>query len=364
LFGAKLPVRESNPPPFIYDGTNDKNNWKGFVPESEIPQLFNPVRNYIASANNKTIKDFKYYISNLWEPSSRIERIDRLLNSKPKHSVQDFETYQNDFISPYAEKITRYILDAFNNVKISDRNLGIALKLFKNWDFKMGQYSQAAAIYSEFFKHLMLNIFYNKMGKDLYNEYVYVQNVPFRSILQLLENPQSIWFDDSYTQKKETRDNMIRQSLVDALAELEQNNGDNPADWQWGSIHQVLFKHSFNGVSSIIDRLVNIGPFEIGGDGTTIFNTEYPFTTEDNIYPQLKHKEFENNLGPVMRYIYDFAAPDEINLILTTGESGNIMSNHYYDMTDSWLNGRYLKIKTDLNSIENASNKHLILEAE
>jgi len=364
LFGAKLPVRESNSPPLIYDGTTDKNNWKGFLPDNEIPELYNPPQNYIASANNKTLKDFKYYISNLWEPASRIERITQLINSKQKHSVKDFETYQIDFISPYAEKITGFILAAFNKIKITDENLKIALKLFSNWDFRMGQYSQPAAIYSEFFKYLMRNIFYDKMGNDLYNEFVFVQNIPFRSLQQLMDNPQSIWFDDPLTAQKENRDDLIRKSLADALSDLETNNSPNPADWQWGRIHMVLFKHSFSGVSSIIDRLVNIGPYEIGGDGTTIFNTEYSFTTGDIMIPQFKHKEFENNLGPVMRYIYDFSAPDEINLILTTGESGNVMSNHYSDMTDYWLNGKYLKIKTDYNSIENKSNNLLILRAQ
>jgi penicillin amidase len=363
LFGAKLPIRESNSPPFLYDGTTDNNNWKGFLPASEIPQLFNPPQNYIASANNKTLKDFKYYISNLWEPPSRIERITQLLNSKQKHSVKDFESYQNDFISPYAEKIIKYILEAFSKVNVSNENLKIALKLFNNWDFKLGQYGQAASIYSEFLKHFMTNVFFNKMGNDLYNEYVFVQNIPLRSVMQLMENPQSSWFDDPATAQKENRDDIIRKSLADGLSELEQTYGSDPADWQWGRIHNVIFKHSFSGISPLIDRLINIGPFEIGGDGTTIFNTEYPLTTASDQYPQLKHKEFENNLGPVMRYIYDFSKPDEINLILTTGQSGNVMSSHYSDMTDYWLEGKYLKIKTDVPSIQSSLNKLLILSA-
>jgi penicillin amidase len=117
-------------------------------------------------------------------------------------------------------------------------------------------------------------------------------------------------------------------------------------------------------VSAFIDKLVDIGPFEIGGDGTTIFNTEYPFTINDDVYPQLRHKEFENNLGPVMRYIYDFAKPDEFNFVLTTGESGNVMSSHYSDMTNFWQNGKYFKIRTDLNSIRNPSNKLLIFKTQ
>ncbi len=362
LFGARLPVRESNGSAFILDGTTNQYDWKGFVPQNELPQLFNPPQNYIASANNKTVKDFKYYISNLWEPSSRIDRITQLLNSKDKFSVDDFKKFQMDFVSPYAEKLTKYILSAFENVKITDQHLQLALNLFRQWDFKFDQYNQAPAIYSMFFKHIMQNIFLNKMGEDLYNEYVFVQNIPLRTVMQLMDNPQSSWFDDPSTSYVENRDNIIRKSMVEALTELENKYGKDPAIWQWGNIHHVIFKHPFSGVSSIVDQVLDIGPFEIGGDGTTIFNTEYSFTKGLDRYPQFRHDEFENNLGPVMRYIYDFSKPDEINLILSTGESGNFVSDNYKDMTELWLRGKYLKIKTDLNSIENPGNKLLILK--
>jgi penicillin amidase len=59
-----------------------------------------------------------------------------------------------------------------------------------------------------------------------------------------------------------------------------------------------------------------------------------------------------------MRYIFDFAAPDEFYLVLTTGESGNVMSPHYKDMSQMWLNGGYIKIKTDETSF--IKNKNLL----
>ncbi len=123
LFGAKLPIRASNSPSLIYDGTNGENNWKGFVPENELPSIYNPPEDFIASANNKTEKNFKYYITNLWEPPSRIERITQLLSSKKKYSADDFKKFQNDFISPYVDSISMYILNAFKNVNITDKNL-------------------------------------------------------------------------------------------------------------------------------------------------------------------------------------------------------------------------------------------------
>ncbi len=353
VFGGKLPLRGNQNPTFIFDGTSGKNDWKGYVPASEIPDLFNPPENYIASANNKTLKNFKYHISNLWEPPSRIQRITDLLHSKPKHSAADYMKYQVDFVSPYAKELTGYILKAFNNVKITDENLKLTLELFENWNFEMNQYSQVPAIYAVFFNHLLQNIYKAKMGHDLYNEFLFTTNVPYRSIMQLMERPDSWWFDDQTTSAIEDRDEVIRKSLSEALTDLEQRFGKDLKEWQWGKLHHAIFKHAFSGFSSIIDDIIDIGPFEIGGDGTTIFNTEYPFYESIERFPRFSHSEFENDLGPSMRYIYDFSKPDEFYMILTTGESGNIMSDHYSDMSEMWLHGKYLKIKTDDASIRN-----------
>jgi penicillin amidase len=62
-----------------------------------------------------------------------------------------------------------------------------------------------------------------------------------------------------------------------------------------------------------------------------------------------------------MRFIYDFAQPDEFYLILTTGQSGNIFSDHYKDQTDLFLSGKYMKIRTDAEAIEVPQNKLLRL---
>ena len=89
----------------------------------------------------------------------------------------------------------------------------------------------------------------------------------------------------------------------------------------------------------IIDKLVDVGPFEISGDGTTIFNTEYSF-----------REPFAVKLGPSMRYIYDFANPDIIEIALPVGQSGNFMSEHYSDVTNTYLNGKYHQVIINFNA--------------
>ncbi len=357
FFGARLPIRKSNSPTMIYDGTTDAFDWKGFIPQNEIPFLFNPPYDFIASANNKTLRNFPYHISNVWEPPSRYERIIELLSSKKNHSVDDFKKYQMDIVSPHARKITAYILSAFEGMKITDKNLSLSLELLSKWDFSMNEFSQVPAIYHMFYKHFLSNVYRDEMGDDLFNEFVFVANIPFRSIIQLLQNPSSSWFDNVQTSGFETRNDIIRKSLVDALSELEKKFGKDLSGWQWGKLHKVVFPHAFARVSPILDNFVNIGPYSISGDGTTLFNTEYPFYEGIKEVPRFNHQPFENILGPSMRYIFDFAKPDEFYLVLITGQSGHIMSVHYDDMAEMWREGFYMKIRTDEVSIKSGDKQ-------
>ena len=356
ICGAKLPIRKLNTPTFLNDGTNDVNDWIGYVPYEEMPKLFNPAQNFIATANNKVINNFRYHISNIWEPASRIARINELLNFKSKHSVDDFMLYQHDNVSKYASEITPFILNAFKDVTIHDENLKKALFMLRKWDFRMDEFREVPSIYAVFLNCLLKNIFYDKLGEQLFNEYLFLANIPYRVLLQLLKQPNSSWFDNQATPEKESRDMTIRKSFSQALSELENQYGDNITKWQWGKLHKVTFKHFFSGALPFINNLVNIGPFSIGGDGTTLFNTEYSFCT----YPEnslFKQEKFANVLGPSMRFVYDFSKPDEFYLILTTGQSGHIFSSHYSDMTRMWLDGKYFKVCTDENSIRKLKTK-------
>ena len=359
LFGGALPNRKGNTTTFLYDGSTSENDWKGLVPRNELPSLFNPSVNFIATANNKVLPDFKYHITNLWEPSSRIERITELLKLKNKHSVGDYMYYQVDIYSSYAKKIVPYILSAFENAQVKDKNLERSLLLLSEWNFKMDKFSQTPAIFLTFFDKLMKNIYLDEMGEDLFNQYVFLANVPYRNILELLNKESSVWFDDKNTGIIESKNDIIRKSLADALDVLEIKFGGDIKYWQWGSLHTVTFKHPFSGVSGLLDGLIDIGPFDISGDGTTILNSEYPFSESIEKYPLFRHDPFDCELGPSMRFIYDFADSDEFYLILTTGQSGNILSDHYSDMTQLWLEGNYMKIKTDEKSIQVSMNELL-----
>ena len=116
LAGVRLPIRSAQNPTLPMPGWTGEYDWKGFVPFERLPSLFNPPQHYIANANNKmTDNSFPYYISNLWEPPSRIQRLDELLRKQEKLSVEDFERIQGDYYSYFAKETTPYILHAYDS---------------------------------------------------------------------------------------------------------------------------------------------------------------------------------------------------------------------------------------------------------
>lgn len=338
--GVKLPIRKTNSSSFVSDGTNDENDWIGYVPINDNPRLFNPQNGYIASANNKTIENYPYHISNLWEPKSRINRITELLERKEKHGVEDFKNYQMDFYSHFAKDLIPFIPQAFEGYQINDENIRTSLNILKQWNFNLEANSQIPSIYAAFFQFLLKNLFEDEMGENLLKEYIFLANIPYRVVPKLLRENKSDWFDNISTETIESRDDIIRISFISAIEYLESEFGNDIKNWQWGNIHKVSFNHFFHGNSSILDKILDVGPFSIGGDGTTIFNTEYYLTAP-----------YENKLGPSMRYIFDFSNPDKFEFILPTGQSGHFFSDNYDNMTNFWLEGKYLTVNTNLDSV-------------
>ena len=357
ILGGKIPVRRTQSPQFISDGRYSESDWKGFVPLDEMPEMYNPSIDYIATANNKVQSSFPYYISNLWEPSSRIKRIKEVLESKEKINAEDCEVLQMDTKSLYAKEVVPYLLEAFEGLKIKDENLKLSLNLLSHWTYDFDKEKQAPAIYAMFFDCLLQNTLRDDLGDELYNEYCFVPNIPYRVMSRLLKDNEKSIFDNLNTPQYETRGDILRKSLVDALAKLEKTFGKEVLKWQWGSLHKVTFKHPLHGSSSVIDYALDIGPFPVGGDGTTVCNGEYNFYNLDGDYNMFKSDKFENILGASMRFIYDYSDPDVIKFSAPTGQSGISTGEHYKDLTENYLQGKYLRIKIDEASAKKNSNK-------
>jgi penicillin amidase len=359
---GKIPIRKTeNKNNYIYPSYSDM-EWTGFINFNELPEIYNPKQGYIATANTnpndwlKTENKINYYISYIWEPSSRFNRINSVLKDGFKFNVGELKSLQASYQSPYAKEISEFITEAFKNYTDIDNETSQVLNMLKNWNGDMPANDPMGAIYNVFFINLLKNIYFDELGEDVFHDFIMIPNIPFRSTLLLLrnykqDNPQ--WFDNVNTGRVETRNEIIRKSLFEAIDFLKKKFSSNDANlWHWGELHKVTFKHPL-GVVPELAKSFNIGPFEVGGDQTTVNNSEYSFNDA------IRMGAFDNSLGPSMRMIVDLADISHSFTVNTTGESGQPLHPDYADQTRLWLNNDYKTIIT--NELEMLKNDYSLL---
>ncbi|MFM8180056.1 MAG: penicillin acylase family protein, partial [Candidatus Kapaibacterium sp.] len=70
-----VPRRGEGNANFPHPRWEGKYSWTGTHKASEMPKVYNPPARFVASANNMTTRTPPFYLSSLWEPPSRAERI-------------------------------------------------------------------------------------------------------------------------------------------------------------------------------------------------------------------------------------------------------------------------------------------------
>lgn len=366
---ARVPIRKRQKLATLSPGWTNEYNWTGFIPFEKLPHVYNPSEHWIATANNKIVDDsYPYYLTNLWEPPSRIIRIEELLGGKEPVSVEDFESMQKDVVSPHAREFVPYILHAFeidDSSRVyrpegsrttdqgaipSNDEVKTALTYLRNWDYAFCKEDVATSIFNVFFVKFLYNTYHDEMHDELFNNYLLLANVPYRVTSKLLRDSTSLWFDDVRTPEREMRDDIIRKSFLDAITELRTQLGGELKTWQWGKLHQVTFEHLFGRIPGM-SRVFNIGPYPTGGAGTTINSGEYNLTRP---YKQL--------VGSSMRQIADLSDSTSLLIIITSGESGQPLHRHYNDQAQMWLNGEYHHLIMDRSEIERSGWDLLTLQ--
>jgi penicillin amidase len=147
------------------------------------------------------------------------------------------------------------------------------------------------------------------------------------------------WCDRQDTPVVETCDQVSAMAFDRAMADLSRRFGADWRQWRWGEAHPALLAHRpFEQVPALrnwFSRLV-----AVGGDATTV-NVASPM---EAARPDLPFAAFH---GAGYRAIYDLAQPDRSRWIVSTGQSGHLLSPHYADQAAWWAEGRYLPMSMD-----------------
>lgn len=311
--------------------------WAGFVPFSQLPRQFNPKREYIATANNKTIPpNYPYKVGYSWS-TDRIARIEQVLDSvrdqKRLLDIQNMAALQNDVVSLPAQELVR-------TLSSSGAVDGAAEKLLAGWDSDLQMNSPAAALYELWVRHLRTAML-ERIAPNASNAAIYLGA---DTLARLIAHPSADFFGNDPI---EERNAIVRDTLKAAYAEF-QSLRDDSSNLTWGDLHTVLFRDALDplpGLKSILD----VGPFARPGDGTTVDATA--FTSEN----------FNQIAGASYREIFDLNNWDNSEGVNAPGESGQPGSPHYEDLAPLWRDGQYFQLAYSRQAVEQVTVDRLEL---
>ncbi len=335
-------------------GWNSDFDWDSYVPDDSMPSLINPHKGYIATANNKTTgDDYPYYISQYFVPGDRAERIEELLAQDGDLTVDKCAVMQSDHSLPFATRWVPILIDALGSAELRLREQQ-ARDLLKEWDFEARADAVAPTVFHTVFQQILENTLRPHLGDRLFQTYVQSDGFTVQKAIQhIFLNENSPWFDQSDTEERETRSDVIVESFRQAVTTLEKDMGPEVSAWQWGKVHNLTFYHDLGRHIPIIGGFMNAGPFPMSGSNNSVDAGLYSLAAP-----------FDMKAGASQRHIFDLSDINNSRRILPSGISGNFMSRHYVDQMPLWLNGEYRPFVLDRPEADTKGYSRLILQPE
>jgi penicillin G amidase len=307
-------------------GWDARYDWDGYLPVAELPQVRDPERGFIANANQKiTPPGYPHLISHQWAMPYRHQRIEQLIEARPKHGLDDLRTIQADVKSLAAARLLPRLLA----VQSSHPLAAAARQQLAGFDGTMAADRAAPLIYWAWQRQLSRRVMVDEVGDDLYDRML-GQRGYFDALEGILARDDAWWCDDKRTPAAETCGQQAALALDDAFDELKLLQGPDPQAWQWGRAHQARSEHRpFSRVRLLARWFEQRVP--VGGDTYTVN------VGRVSLKPDATTGEYYlDEHGPSLRALYDLADPGRSRVMHSTGQSGIPWSPHYRSFSEHW----------------------------
>ncbi|MBT8281973.1 MAG: penicillin acylase family protein [Muriicola sp.] len=314
--------------------------WDGYLPIVDKPHEVNPERGYIATANqNVTPEEYDQWdaIGYSWSDPYRGDRIEEVLASGRKFSMEEMKALQVDYVSLPARMLVPLLSDLPLEGKYKE-----ALDLLTTWDHQLLQGSVEAGIYVAFEKQLKKMAeekFIPQEAKDI------IEDLQMKRILDWITNPETRFG----VRAVEERNSLLEKAFIAGIQSLEKELGDNMKDWVYG---QPRYKHTYmihplsNAVSPNWADSLNLGPLPRGGNGYT------PGSTGNNN---------RQSSGASFRMIVSTGNWDEAMGTNSPGQSGDPESPFYDNLFTSWARDEYFPVYFSRAKIDSVAADRLRL---
>ena len=333
---GRVPIRASGQGHMPAPGWTGAHDWVGWVPFEDLPRAYNPQSGRVVSANNRIVPlDYPHYLTDVWAPPYRAQRIEALLDARASHDVASFAAIQQDIYSLSAARLLPVLLPL---VEPSSDHSRLAVAMLEGWDRVMSRDRPEPLIYMAWLRALMRVLFADELG-EAFEDYWKIRPETIHRALTL----RKAWCDVVTTEEREGCAEAVSGALDGALAFLSADYGRDMSAWRWGEAHAVHMKHRILGEVPAIGSWFEV-KLPSGGEKDTV--KAGGFDVSDPEAP------FAQNHGAGYRAVYDLGDLERSVFIVSTGQSGNPLSSHYEDFAEPWRDGRYLPIITDRAVVE------------
>jgi penicillin amidase len=326
---GRIPRRHGASPDLPRCGWSGEDEWDGWVPYDELPELRDPESGFLVTANNKIEPEgFAHHLTSEYFDGFRATRIAQMIEAEPEHDLESFARMQTDLLSlPGLETVHRLA-----RLRPRNQTETRAIERLRSWDGRMDPESVAASIYQAFTLRFAREAAREIIGdRDLAERWLdradngFMAHVssPWRWQAHLL----ALWAEGDEELLGRAWDELALDSLRRALNDLAARFGDDPDGWQWGRVHELHFPHALGAANPalgwVLDRSIRVG----GGQETVCQVGWDP------------NNPFEANWAPCWRMVADMSDPDGSRWQQFTGNSGHPGSPHYDDLQPRWRDG-------------------------
>ncbi|MFK5959233.1 MAG: penicillin acylase family protein [Lutibacter sp.] len=331
---------------FILDGASGEDDPTEYLNFSQNPMAENPSWNYVYSANNQpdTIANMLYpgyYLS-----EDRAKRITQLLEPKNNWNKESVAKMITDVTSAVSPSIIKEFTSSINFNSFNKKEQK-AIEILQLWDGSNTKDAVAPTIYNKLVYTYLKNTFKDELGEKLFTQFLST-HLSKRAIANQIKKDTSIWWDNVNTSDKiERKKDILSASLIETVASLENQLGNDMITWKWGKVQTLEHPHPLGSIPSL-RTYFNVGPFPINGAREVINNRGYDYNNTGL---------YKVNAGPSTRRVIDFSDVENSISILPTGESGNPFSKHYKDQAEMFNNGEFRKMKLNKKEIIRVSTK-------
>ena len=315
---GSIPVKRAGQGRMVSTGKLSSDDWQGFIPRNQNPQIRNPKTGFVTSANQwSTYSAYPYYYNGSFEPY-RGRMTNRMLSKMDSISAHDMIALQQNVYSIQAEEalpiLLKYLDESYHKHAFTE--------LIKEWDYNYTADSKAATIFDTGFTE-----FHELLWDEVYGvrDVTALPEPDIWVTISLLEkNPTNKFFDIASTKKQETVLDIVAQSFVKTLEKLGR---DVP---KWVDYKKARIPHL----------------------------TRLPAFSQENIQiGGYKHSinAMQQSFGPSWRMVVELTEKPTAYGIYPGGQSGNPASAYYKNNIEKWASGQYdkLTIETKAQEIPN-----------